>query len=111
MIFLPIYLILDLIARLGIQDHALRNVRAINHIRFPLVISGVMFLTTFPLILGRSETNYVRLSGDEYPDYLGRWLLIVAVLFGVSAVSYAVRLRLDATRSKRSDDVPAPASA
>ena len=37
MLFLPIYLILDLIARLGIQDHALRNVRAINHIRFPLV--------------------------------------------------------------------------
>ena len=114
MIFVPIYLILDLIARLGIQDHALRNVRAVNHIRFPLVISGVMFLTLFPLILGRSKAQYERLSGDAYSDYLGRWLLIVAVLFAVSAISYAVRLRIEATRAKRpesSDDAPAsPAS-
>lgn len=114
MIFVPIYLILDLIARLGIQDHALRNVRLINHIRFPLAISGIMFFVLFPLIIGKSKPNYERLSGDAYPDYLGRWLLIVAVLFVVSAISYAVRLRIDATRAKRpepSDDSPAaPAS-
>lgn len=111
MIFVPIYLILDLIARLGIRDHALRNVRAINHIRFPVAICGVMFLTLFPLILQKSKPNYFRLSGNALPDYLGRWLLIVAVVFGVSAVSYAVRLRLDATRGRRgtaeADDTPA----
>ncbi len=113
-IFVPIYLILDLIARLGIQDHSLRNVRAINHIRFPVAISGVMFLVLFPLIIGKSEPNYVRLSGDEYADYFSRWLLIVAVVFGVSAISYAVRLRLEATRAKRpeaTDDTPAAVAA
>jgi hypothetical protein len=109
-IFVPIYLILDLVARLGIQDHALRSVRAINHIRFPVAICGVMLLTLFPLILQKSKANYARVSGVSFPDYLSRWLLIVAVVFGVSALSYAVRLRLEATRAKRpatTDGTPA----
>ena len=100
-VFVPIYVILDLIARLGIQDHALRDVRAINHIRFPIAICGVMFLTLFPLIIQKGKANYERTAGLQPPDYLARWALICAVVFGVSAVSYAVRLRLDAMRATK----------
>lgn len=106
-IFLPVYLTLDLVTRLGLQDHALRPVRAINHVRFPAMISAVLFLTLFPLILGRGEPNFIRTAGEQAPDYLGRWLAITAVLFVVSALVYAVRLR---GAAERGSHAPAPAA-
>jgi hypothetical protein len=101
LVFVPIYLVLDLVARLGLQDHALRRVRAINHVRFPLAMSFVMFLTCFPLILSRAPNNYVRAGAQQPADYLGRWLAITAVLFVASALIYAIRLRLDARQQAR----------
>ncbi len=110
LVFVPIYLVLDLVARLGIQDHALRRVRVINHIRFPLAMSFVMFLTSFPLILHRAPGNYFRAGGEQEPDYLGRWLLITAVLFLGSALVYAVRLRRGAVGDDAPREEPAPAA-
>lgn len=98
LLFVPIYLGLDLVARRGARDHAQRRVRAINHIRVPVAISGVMFLTSFPLIIGRGEPNFVRGAGEQPPDYLGHWLLVTAVAFSISALAYAVRLGRDARR-------------
>lgn len=98
LLFVPIYLVLDIVARRGIKDHAQRRVRAVNHIRFPVAISGVMFLTLFPLILGRGEPNYVRTAGLQPPNYLGHWLLVTALVLGVSALAYAFRLRLGGKR-------------
>ncbi len=106
LVFVPIYLVLDLVTRLGIQDHALRRVRAINHIRVPAAMSFAMLLTCFPLILSRAPGNYFRAGGRELPDYLGRWLLITAVLFTASALAYAVRLRRDATRGSKGAAAP-----
>lgn len=112
LVFVPIYLVLDLVARLGLQDHALRRVRAINHVRYPLAISFVTFATCFPLILERAPENFVRAGGRQPPDYLGRWLLITAVVFTLSAVAYAVRLRRDAVRQRHEavGDAPPPAT-
>lgn len=93
LIFVPVYLVLDLVTRLGIRDHHHLSVRAINHIRFPAAISGVMLLALFPLILGKNEEPFMRAAGEAPPDYLSRWLLITAIVFGVSALAYAVRLR------------------
>ena len=111
LLFVPIYLVLDLIARLGLQDHALRRVRAINHIRFPVAISGVMFFMFFPLILGKNEGIFERTAGEPNPDYFQRWLLITVVVFAVSALAYAVRLRREARRGARGErDAAAPAA-
>lgn len=110
LVFVPVYLVLDLVARLGIQDHALRRVRAINHIRFPVAISGVMLFMFFPLILGKNEGIFERTAGEPSPDYLQRWLLITVVVFAISALAYAVRLRRDATRRVGAErDAPTPA--
>ncbi len=62
----------------------------INYVRAPALISGLLFLMFFPLILRRSEGAYGDASGLDESPYLGRWLLITAVLFGASAVLYAV---------------------
>jgi len=98
-LFVPIYLVLDLVARRGVRDHAQRRVRAINHVRFPVAISGAMFLTLFPLIIGRGEPNFTRGAGQQPPDYLGAWLLVTALVFGISALAYAVRLRRGGQRA------------
>lgn len=95
LVFLPVYVVLDTIARAGAGDHPLRRVNAINHIRVPAAMAGAMFLVFFPLILGDGRENYVNDTGHGPPDYLARWLLICAVLFGASALTYAVRLRAD----------------
>jgi hypothetical protein len=93
LVFLPVYVLLDRIARLGVADRPPRRVDAINHIRVPAVIAGVMFLVYFPLILGDGKENYVNDVGHGPPDFLARWLLICALLCGASALVYAVRLR------------------
>lgn len=93
LVFLPVYVLLDAIARVGVGDYPQRRVNAINHIRVPAVMAGVMFLVYFPLILGDGRENYVNDVGHGPPDFLARWLLVCALLFGASALAYAVRLR------------------
>jgi len=62
----------------------------LNYLRAPALISGLLLLMFFPLILRRSEGPYGAASGLDQSPYLGHWLLITAVLFGLSAVLYAV---------------------
>jgi hypothetical protein len=73
----------------------------LNYIRVPTAFSLLLFLVWFPLILGLSEHFYHRGSGLTTQPYLGRWLAITGVLFGISAVSYALRLRRSASRLRR----------
>lgn len=101
LLFVPVYLVLDLVMRLGVQDHALRDLRVVNHVRVPVAICGVLFLVAFSLILGKNEESFARTAGEQPPDYLSRWLLICAVVFGASALLYAVRARLAAMRVRR----------
>lgn len=96
LVFLPVYSLLDAVARRGVRGTsgaAPRRVPAINHVRVPAGMAGVMFLVFFPLILGDGRENYVNDTGHGPPDYLGRWLALCALLFAASALAYAVRLR------------------
>ncbi|NUK06992.1 hypothetical protein HRW18_02990 [Streptomyces lunaelactis] len=63
----------------------------INYVRLPVFLSGVLLLTYFPLILERVEifTAYTGLPDDVF---LGRWLLISAALFGLSALLLLARM-------------------
>jgi hypothetical protein len=64
---------------------------AVNYLRVPAGLSGLLLLVYFPLILGRSTGKLESVSGAPAPDYLARWLLITGVLFAGSAVLYARR--------------------
>ncbi len=90
LVLFPLTALLDRIA--GRAPRA-RGVPAVNYLRVPVLISGLLFLVWFPLILGLSQRRYetaTRLSTDVY---LPRWLAITGVLFAASALLYAVRLR------------------
>ena len=70
-----------------------RGMRAVNHVRVPALLSGLMLLVYHPLILGLGDGRYERATTLSQDVYLGRWLLLCATMFAVSALLYAVRAR------------------
>ena len=67
-------------------------VPAVNHIRVPALGTGLLFLVFFPGIIQQGRQTYQAATGRTQEPYLGRWLLLVAAMFAISAVIYAVRL-------------------
>ncbi len=92
LVLLPLYSVLDRVAHRAGRT-ALPRVRssAINYIRVPAAISGLLLLIYFPLIFGLADARYFAASGRHVHGYALRWLLISAVLFGGSAALWAVR--------------------
>ncbi len=95
LVFVPAYTGLDRLfrattARLPLPRHA--GVPAINHVRAPAMISGLLLVVYFPLISGKSAGEYFLLSGHQLTHYLRNWLLITAVLFLASGLIYAGRV-------------------
>jgi hypothetical protein len=90
----PLYAIADRTAVRLAHRHPERLPRVpwINHVRVPTIMSAVLLAISLPLVLRLSEQNYQRYTGLTESPYLGHWLLVTAILFGASAVSYAIRV-------------------
>lgn len=100
LLFLPIYLALGAAASGALlrgQRTRLR-VAALNHLRLPALLSGLLLLVWFPLVLSKAAASYESRSGLSTDVYLGRWVALTAVLFGVSALLFALRARAIARR-------------
>ena len=83
----PAYTTLDRLARRG------RPVAWANYVRVPVGISALLLLVFFPVICGKGETAYTRVSGVTWEGYAERWLLVSAALFAVAGALYLVRSR------------------
>ena len=83
----PAYTSLDRLARRG------RPAGWANYVRVPVGISALLLLVFFPVMCGKGERSYMRVSGSEWEGYAGRWLLVSAVLFAAAGVLYLVRSR------------------
>jgi hypothetical protein len=99
LVFLPAYALADRVARAATVRHA----GAVNYIRVPVVVSGVLLLVYFPLILTLAPATYERATGRPVTGYATAWAAITAGLFAISAVIYAVR-----RRRSRVDDLQRP---
>jgi hypothetical protein len=97
LLLLPLYSMLDRLARVRHRPRRTVGVALINHVRAPALISGLLLLVYFPPIFGLSDRNYYAASGHHLQGYARNWLLISAALFAVSALAYAIRV----LRSKR----------
>ena len=84
-VLLPFYSVLD---RAG-QRAAPRP--AVNFVRVPALLSGLLLLVFLPAISGKGEPSFRRTSGLTYDGYLERWLLITAALFAISGALYLLR--------------------
>lgn len=96
LIFLPAYSGLDRIARAALATLPAwgpGSVPAINHIRAPALISGLLLIIYFPFISRRADNSYFQLSGHHIEGYLRNWLLISVALFLGSGLIYALRVR------------------
>ena len=83
----PAYTTLDRLARRA------RPVGWANYVRVPVGISGLLLLVFFPVMCGKGEASYSRVSGQAWEGYTARWLLVSAALFAGSAALYLVRSR------------------
>jgi len=83
----PAYTLLDRLARRG------RPAGWANYVRVPVGISALLLLAFFPVICGKGERTYMRVSGQTWDGYAGRWLFVSAALFLVAGAIYLARSR------------------
>jgi hypothetical protein len=88
LVLFPIYALGD---RVATRTRKHPPVRAVNHVRVPVLAAGLTFLVFFPGIIGQGSDAHLRASGLTQEPYLGRWLLLCAAFFAASAFVYAVR--------------------
>jgi hypothetical protein len=96
LILFPVYALLGAIAAgaiVGSKTRSRLRIAVLNHLRVPALLSGLLLLVWFPLVADKGERSFMRVSGLSKDVYFGRWLLITAVLFGGSALLFALRLR------------------
>ena len=86
LVLLPFYGALDRLGRRAAGP-------AINFVRVPALISGLLLLVFFPAISGEGGGAFHGVSGLDYEGYLERWLLATAALFLVSGAVYLLRGR------------------
>jgi hypothetical protein len=94
-LFLPAYSALGLAASGALvrgRPTPLR-VAALNHLRVPALLSGLMLLVWYPLVLGTQAASFRASTGYSSDFFLGRWVALTAVLFGASALIFALRAR------------------
>ena len=64
-----------------------------NYVRFPVGVSALLLLVFFPVMCGKGEAAYTRVSGQTWEGYTARWLLVSAALFAAAGALYLVRSR------------------
>lgn len=99
LVLFPVYALADRLLGVGVKRRQDWRVPLHNHVRVPALGSGLMLLMFFPGILRRGATLYGADTGLTQEPFMGRWLLLTAVLFAGSALSYAIRLTLAQRRN------------
>lgn len=91
LVLLPVYAVADRAVVRGLGAVGRRE--WVMYVRVPAALSCLLLLVWFPLISGMVDRRYRSATGLSPDGFLGRWLLITAVLFGGSALLLAVRVR------------------
>lgn len=68
------------------------GVPVLNYLRVPALGAGLTLLVFLPGIIEQGAGTYQAATGQTQDPFLGRWLLLTAAMFAVSAGSYGARL-------------------
>jgi hypothetical protein len=108
LVLFPLYAVADLSLRSGLDAMRGRRRRqtaivpVLNYIRVPVLATGLTFLLFFPGIVSQGEEAYLAATGLTQEPYLVRWILLVAAMFFVSALVYAIRTAIALKRARSS---------
>jgi Na+/melibiose symporter-like transporter len=88
-VLFPLYTLADRL--LDVPDRRRLAVPVRNYLRVPALGSGLVLLIFLPDIIGHGAELYSEDTGLTQQPFLGRWLMISAAMFAISAASYASR--------------------
>ncbi|OBF91148.1 hypothetical protein A5791_15400 [Mycobacterium sp. 852002-51163_SCH5372311] len=95
LLLFPLYALADRIMESRLRrlpPHRHPKVLARNHIRIPALAAGLTLLIFLPGIIQQGAPTYLAATGETQQPFLGRWLLLTALMFATSAIAYAARL-------------------
>src|ERR1019366_4373644 len=112
LLLMPLYSLADrsVMAAIRHREPPLPATGWINYVRVPAALSGLLLLVWFPLIL-RLRSPYHASTTLSADPYVWHWLAVTGVLFLLSAVACAFRLRREARSPAPPARPPAPAPA
>jgi hypothetical protein len=90
LVLYPLYTLADRV--LLLSQRLPVPVPLINHLRVPALGAALTLLVFSPGILEQGAPTYAAATGLTQEPFLGRWLLLVAAMFAVSAAAYVVRV-------------------
>ncbi|PWU54004.1 hypothetical protein DLE60_15695 [Micromonospora globispora] len=93
-VLFPLYALADQALRRAVgtrRDAPRSRASVLNHVRFPALASGLLFLVYLPGILRQGRDTYLAATGLHRQSYLTRWLLVSAALFLLSGAWYVLR--------------------
>ncbi|OMC48824.1 hypothetical protein A5745_06310 [Mycobacterium sp. IS-2888] len=93
LVLYPLYALADrVITARSSRRRGHPKVLARNYIRVPALGAGLTLLVFLPGIIEQGGPTYQAATGETQQPFLGRWLLLTAAMFAVSAAGYAARL-------------------
>jgi hypothetical protein len=94
LVLFPIYALLDRILFAGsrLRPRSETSVPVLNYVRIPAMGAALTLLVFLPGIMQQGAPVYAAATGQTQEPFLGRWLLLTAAMFAVSAITYGVRL-------------------
>jgi hypothetical protein len=104
LVLFPVYAFVDrLLSRGRARPSPVRaeaGVPVLNYLRVPALGAGLTLLVFLPGIVKQGAATYRAATGQTQDPFLGRWLLLTAAMFAVSAGIYAVRLAMARRRAR-----------
>ena len=93
LVLFPIYALADrLLLATGAGRQSASRVPVLNYVRVPVLGAGLTLLVFLPGIIKQGAPTFRAATGLTQDAFLGRWLLLTAAMFAISALCYAVQL-------------------
>jgi hypothetical protein len=92
LILFPLYALADRVLATPGERRRRPRVPMLNYIRIPTIASALSLLVFLPGIIKQGAPVYMAATGQTQDPFLGRWLLLTAALFGLSALAYGIRV-------------------
>lgn len=102
LVLFPLYALVDRMLSRGRArpGRAAAVVPVLNYLRVPALGAGLTLLVFLPGIVRQGATTYRAATGQAQDPFLGRWLLLTAAMFAVSAGVYALKLATARRRAR-----------